>query len=221
MLLRNLALICVCAPLLGSVVAGLGGKKTVGRRGAHWVTILLMVLSFVCAVWSAVLTIGLNESYNGTIYTWGVSGSFQFDIGFLIDRLTVYMLCVVTFVSLLVHVYSVGYMAEDSGDQRFFSYVSLFTFMMLILVLANNFLQLFFGWEGVGLISYLLIGFWFNKESAIQGSLKAFLINRAGDFGFILGIAAVLDYFGSVDFQQVFVSAPNFVNTTMNIFPGT
>jgi len=221
MLLRNLALICVFSPLLGSLIAGLGGKHYVGRRGAHWATILLMIASFVCAFWSAVLVIGFHQSFYGTIYTWGQSGSFHFDIGFLIDHLTVYMMCVVTFVALLVHVYSIGYMAEDSGDQRFFSYVSLFTFMMLMLVLANNFLQLFFGWEGVGLVSYLLIGFWFNKESAIEGSLKAFIVNRVGDFGFILGIAAVLDYFGTVDFSRIFASAPNFVHTTMSIFPHT
>ncbi len=218
--IHNLALATVFGPLLGSLIAGLLAKR-IGRSGAHYATILLMVVSFVCAAIIFKLVMFDNQSYNGTIYVWATSGTFQFDIGFLIDRLTAVMMLIVTFVSLVIHIYSVGYMAEDPGYQRFFSYVSLFTFAMLLLVSANNFLQLFIGWEGVGLVSYLLIGFWFGKESAAVGSLKAFLVNRAGDFGFILGIAAILDYFGSVSYSTVFAKAGSLTTTTISIFPGT
>lgn len=217
-LLRNLSLIIVLAPLVGCLISGLLGKR-IGRAGAHWVTILLMILSFSVAIYLFKLVVADGFEVNTKIYTWGVSGSFQFDIGFLIDRLTAVMMLIVTFVSLVVHIYSIGYMSEDPGYQRFFSYVSMFTFAMLTLVSANNFLQLFFGWEGVGLVSYLLIGFWFKKESAASGSLKAFLVNRAGDFGFILGLAAILDYFGSLDYSTVFANAQTLTNTTITIFP--
>ncbi len=159
--------------------------------------------------------------FYGTIYTWAVSGNFHFNVGFLVDRLSAVMLVTVTFVSLLVHIYSIGYMKGDTGYQRFFAYMSLFTFFMLILVLANNFALLFFGWEGVGLVSYLLIGFWYTKESAAQGSLKAFIVNRVGDFGFILGMSAILAYAGSLDYATVFASAPGLVTTTIELFPHT
>jgi len=215
---RQLALICVTMPLVGSLIAGLAGKK-VGRAGAHSITITLMIISFIASLLMFKSVVIDGNSFNGTIYVWGQSGSFKFNIGFLIDNLSATMLTIVTFVSLIVHIYSIGYMADDPGYQRFFSYVSLFTFSMLMLVTANNFLQLFFGWEGVGLVSYLLIGFWFGKESAAVGSMKAFIVNRIGDFGFILGIAAILDFFGSVDYNTVFVQASSLTNTTFSIFP--
>lgn len=209
-------------PLLGSIVAGVLGKQ-VGRSGAHWVTIIGVAVSFVLACYLFnVIVVNNGAALNFNAYTWVLSGSFTFNFGFLIDHLSVTMLLVVTFVSLLVHVYSIGYMHDDPGYQRFFSYISLFTFMMLMLVTANNFFQLFFGWEGVGLVSYLLIGFWFNKESANLGSLKAFLVNRVGDFGFILGIGAILTFFGTLDFSSVFAQAPSVAAaTTFNIFANT
>jgi NADH-quinone oxidoreductase subunit L len=209
-------------PLLGAVLAGVFGRL-IGRAGAHWVTIIGVAIAFVlaCVVFKQQVIDGM-PSANFNAYTWALSGNFSFNVGFLIDHLTATMLLVVTFVSLLVHIYSVGYMRGDDGYQRFFSYISLFTFMMLMLVTANNFFQLFFGWEGVGLVSYLLIGFWFNKESANVGSLKAFLVNRIGDFGFILGIAAILTFFGNVDFAAVFAKAPDVAaHTTFNIFFNT
>ncbi len=219
-LLRDFTLITLLAPLLGSIVAGLAGKR-IGRTGAHIVTITLMIISTLSAFMIAKWVLLDGHKYTGVIYVWAQSGSFKFDIGFMIDQLTAVMMMVVTFVATLVHIYSIGYMEDDPGHQRFFSYMSLFTFSMLLLVTANNFLQLFIGWEGVGLVSYLLIGFWFSKESAAEGSLKAFIVNRVGDFGFILGIAAVLDYFGSVDYTQVFAKAASFSHTTISIFPGT
>lgn len=200
-------LIVVLAPLVGACVAGLL-RHQVGRRGAHSVTIAGVGVSFLLSIWVAFKVLGHAENTLDTnLYTWATGGSvfpFSMHIGFLIDSLTAVMMVIVTFVSLLVHVYSIGYMADDDGYQRFFAYISLFTFMMLMLVSSNNFLQLFFGWEGVGLVSYLLIGFWYHKESANQGSLKAFIVNRVGDFGFILGIALVLAYTGSLDYQTVF-----------------
>jgi len=219
-LVKYLSLIAVLSPLLGSLIAGLAGRH-VGKRGSHVVTIALMIVSFVAAVMTFKLVVLDGQSFIGTIYTWGISGSFQFNVGFMIDRLTVVMMTIVTFVALLVHIYSIGYMADDPSNQRFFSYVSLFTFMMLMLVTADNFFQLFFGWEGVGLVSYLLIGFWFSKESAAVGSLKAFIVNRIGDFGFILGIAAILDYFGTVNYGTVFAKASTLAQTTISIFPGS
>src|SRR4051794_39669927 len=203
--MKALYLIIPFAPLLGAIVAGLFGRQ-VGRAGAHWVTILGVLVSCVCSV--LVLMDVLNgATFNGPLYTWGTSGGTRLEIGFLIDNLTALMMVVVTFVSLMVHVYTIGYMAEDPGYQRFFSYISLFTFSMLMLVMANNFLQLFFGWEAVGLVSYLLIGFWYTRESAIYASLKAFLVNRVGDFGFLLGIALILSQFGTLDYASVFEQA--------------
>jgi NADH-quinone oxidoreductase subunit L len=206
--MKALYLIIPLAPLLGAIVAGLFGRQ-VGRAGAHWVTILGVLVSCVCSVF--VLVDVLNgATFNGPVYTWATSGGTRLEIGFLIDNLTALMMVVVTFVSLMVHIYTIGYMAEDPGYQRFFSYISLFTFSMLMLVMANNFLQLFFGWEAVGLVSYLLIGFWYTRESAIYANLKAFLVNRVGDFGFILGIALILANFGTLDYVEVFKQAPAF-----------
>jgi NADH-quinone oxidoreductase subunit L len=199
-------LIIAFAPLVGAIIAGLFGKA-IGRAGAHWVTILSVGLSFVCSVIVFVDVLNGN-SFNGNLYTWVTMGDTALHIGFQIDRLSALMMLVVTFVSLMVHIYTIGYMAEDPGYQRFFAYISLFTFSMLMLVTANNFLQLFFGWEAVGLVSYLLIGFWYTRESAVYAGLKAFLVNRVGDFGFLLGIGLVLAYFGTLDYQQVFAAAP-------------
>ena len=214
-------LIIVLAPLLGAIIAGLF-RHQVGRVGAHSVTIAGVGLSLAFSLYVATLILtGAAPALNTNLYTWASGGDlfpYAFHIGFLIDPLTAVMLVIVTFVSFLVHVYTIGYMAEDDGYQRFFSYISLFTFMMLMLVTANNFLQLFFGWEGVGLVSYLLIGFWYHKESAIDGGLKAFLVNRVGDFGFILGIGLVLAYAGSLDFEAVFKSAPLLAKETIQIF---
>jgi len=204
--MKALYLIIPFAPLLGAIVAGLFGRR-IGRVGAHSVTIFSVLLSFLCScvVFYDVLQ---GNVFNGAVYTWLTSGGTRFEIGFLIDPLSALMMVVVTFVSLMVHVYTIGYMAEDPGYQRFFAYISLFTFSMLMLVMANNFLQLFFGWEAVGLLSYLLIGFWYTKESAVYANLKAFIVNRVGDFGFILGIALVLAHFGTLDYQEVFKAAP-------------
>jgi len=204
--MKTLYLLVPIAPLFGAVVAGFFGRA-IGRAGAHWVTILSVLASFLASCWIFADVLEGN-TFNGSVYTWLSSGGVRLEIGFLIDRLTALMMVVVTFVALMVHVYTIGYMAEDPGYQRFFAYISLFTFSMLMLVMANNFLQLFFGWEAVGLVSYLLIGFWYTRESAIYAGLKAFLVNRVGDFGFILGIALVLAYFGTLDYQQVFGAAP-------------
>jgi NADH-quinone oxidoreductase subunit L len=205
--MKELAVIAAFAPLLGAIVAGLGGRW-VSRHAAHSVTIFSVLLSLLasCAIFVDVLR---GESLNETIYTWLTVGDVRFEIGFLIDRLTALMMVVVTFVSLMVHIYTIGYMAEDPGYKRFFAYISLFTFSMMMLVMANNFVQLFFGWEAVGLVSYLLIGFWYTRESAVYANLKAFLVNRVGDFGFLLGIALVLAYFGTLDYQAVFSGAEN------------
>src|SRR5437879_1002530 len=203
------------APLVGAIIAGL-----LGRAGAHRVTILSVLISFLASCWifSDVLA---GNSFNGSVYTFLASGGTRFEIGFLIDRLTVLMMVVVPFVSLMVHIYTIGYMAEDPGYQRFFSYISLFTFSMLMLVMANNFLQLFFGWEAVGLVSYLLIGFWYTRESAIYANLKAFLANRVGDFGFVLGIGLILAYFGTLDYAPVFAHAKDFETTALPIGGGS
>src|SRR3990167_4670321 len=217
-MIKELSLLTVLLPLLGSLIAGFFGKR-IGIRATHAVTILFMTLSFICALFIFKYVEFDAASFDGPIYTWAVSGSFHFDVGFLIDRLTAVMMVIVMFVATIVHVYSIGYMKGDSGDQRFFCYMSGFTFAILMLVTANNFMQLFFGWEGVGLVSYLLIGFWFDKESAAEGSLKAFIVNRVGDFGFLLGIAAILDYFGSINYNTVFATAANFSQTTITIFP--
>lgn len=213
----------VLAPLIGSLVAGFF-RKQIGRVGAHSVTLLGVGSALVLSVYVAYSIIFMHATpLNINLYTWASGESifpYSFHIGFLVDSLTAVMLVTVTFVSFLVHVYSIGYMADDSGYQRFFSYISLFTFMMLMLVTANNFLQLFFGWEGVGLVSYLLIGFWYEKESANQGSLKAFLVNRVGDFGFILGIGLVLAYAGTLDFHSVFQQAPILAAQQIILFSG-
>ena len=203
----NYYLIIVLAPLLAAIIAGLFGKQ-IGRAGAHSVTIggvgISTVLSFIVLYnmyW------GGAEAENISVYTWAVTDGLRMEVGFLVDRLTALMMAVVTFVSLMVHIYTIGYMHDDPGYQRFFSYISLFTFSMLMLVMSNNFLQLFFGWEAVGLVSYLLIGFWFKRETAIFANLKAFLVNRVGDFGFILGIAAIVLFTNSLDYAEVFSQA--------------
>jgi NADH-quinone oxidoreductase subunit L len=206
MSMKTLYLLVPLAPLFGAIVAGLFGRA-IGRAGAHWVTILSVLASFVasCVIFADVLS---GNTFNGSVYTWLTSGETRLEIGFLIDRLTALMMIVVTFVSLMVHVYTIGYMAGDPGYQRFFAYISLFTFSMLMLVMANNFLQLFFGWEAVGLVSYLLIGFWYTRPTATYANLKAFLVNRVGDFGFLLGIGLVLAHFGTLSYAPVFDQAP-------------
>ena len=193
------------APLAGAIVAGFFGK-TVGRAGSHVATILGVLVAFILSAMTLVDVIG-GARFNQTIYEWMVLGDLKMEVGFMIDGLTAMMMCVVTFVSLMVHVYTIGYMEEDPGYQRFFSYISLFTFSMLMLVMSNNFLQLFFGWEAVGLVSYLLIGFWFKKPTAIFANMKAFLVNRVGDFGFILGIGLIAAYTGSLNYTEVFGKA--------------
>ncbi len=193
--------------LFGAIVAGFLGH-IVGRKGAHWMTILMVLGAFILSV-LVYKDVQAGNIYNGALYTWGLSGGVSFDVGFLIDELSATMMVVVTFVSLMVHIYTIGYMHEDPAYQRFFAFISLFTFAMLMLVMSNNFLQLFFGWEAVGLVSYLLIGFWHTKETAVFANMKAFLVNRVGDFGFLLGIAGVLYLFGSLDYATVFAQAPN------------
>lgn len=217
----NYYLTIVLAPLVAAIVAGLAGKQ-IGRAGSHWVTIIGVGIS--CALSLLVLKNmfwGGAVAENISVYTWAVTDGLHMEVGFLVDRLTALMMCVVTFVSLMVHIYTIGYMHEDPGYQRFFSYISLFTFSMLMLVMSNNFLQLFFGWEAVGLVSYLLIGFWFKKESAIFANLKAFLVNRVGDFGFILGIAGVVMFTGSLDYAAVFGSADSIAAQNIEVFSGT
>jgi NADH-quinone oxidoreductase subunit L len=192
------------SPLVGAIGAGVFGRW-LGRAGSHRITIASVAISAALSAYVFYLYVFAGaESYNATIYTWMVSDGIRFEAGFLVDRLTATMMLVVTFVSLMVHIYTIGYMEHEEGYERFFSYISLFTFSMLSLVMANNFLQLFFGWEAVGLVSYLLIGFYFKRESANQASLKAFLVNRVGDFGFLLGIALVVGYFGTLDYAEFF-----------------
>ncbi len=219
--MEQIYLAIVLAPLFGAIVAGLFGKQ-IGRAGAHWVTNIGVAISFILSILVfKYMVFDGGQPFNGSVYTWMVSDGIKFEVGFLVDRLTAMMLLVVTFVSFMVHIYTIGYMSDDPGYQRFFSYISLFTFSMLMLVMSNNFMQLFFGWEAVGLVSYLLIGFWFKKETAIYANLKAFLVNRVGDFGFILGIAAVLMYFNSMDYAEVFAAAPSLANLTIEVFPGS
>jgi len=209
------------APLVGAIFTGLW-CRWIERPVAHWVTILSVALSCGLSLWVLKLFVLDGEPvYNQAVYTWMVSDGLRFEIGFLVDKLTALMMAVVTFVSLMVHVYTVGYMADDEGYQRFFSYIALFTFAMLMLVMSNNFLQLFFGWEAVGVVSYLLIGFYFKRESAIFANLKAFLVNRVGDFGFILGIAAIAMYFGSLDYAEVFAKAPALAGTEIGSWGGS
>ncbi len=202
----DLLLMIAVAPLVGALAAGLFGK-TIGRTGAHSVTIAGVALSFVLSAWTLWQVIQ-GAGYDGTVYEWMrvamPFGALKFEVGFLIDALSALMMCVVTFVSLMVHIYTMGYMRDDPGYTRFFAYLSLFTFSMLMLVMSNNFLQLFFGWEAVGLVSYLLIGFWYTKESAIKANMKAFIVNRVGDFGFILGIGLIFAFARSLHYGEVF-----------------
>jgi NADH-quinone oxidoreductase subunit L len=193
------------APLAGAIIAGFFGKS-VGRAGSHVATILGVLVAFILSAMTLVDVIG-GARFNQTVYEWMVLGDLKMEVGFMVDGLTAMMMCVVTFVSLMVHLYTIGYMEEDPGYQRFFSYISLFTFSMLMLVMSNNFLQLFFGWEAVGLVSYLLIGFWFKKPTAIFANMKAFLVNRVGDFGFILGIGLLLAYTGTLNYTETFAKA--------------
>jgi NADH-quinone oxidoreductase subunit L len=219
--MRDIYLAIVLAPLLAALIAGLAGRL-IGRSGAHWVTILAVGASFVLSVRALVEQFSPGAlPYNESIYTWLVSDGVRMEVGFLVDRLTALMMVVVTFVSLMVHIYTIGYMHDDPGYQRFFSYISLFTFAMLMLVMSNNFLQLFFGWEAVGVVSYLLIGFWYTRPTAIFANLKAFLVNRVGDFGFILGIATLLAWTGSLDYAEVFAKIPGLQGQTMEIFAGS
>ncbi|MCB1604720.1 MAG: NADH-quinone oxidoreductase subunit L, partial [Xanthomonadales bacterium] len=216
----NTLLIIALSPLLGAIIAGFFGRK-IGRVGAHLVTIAAVAVSCVLSIMVLMgLVNGEYQAFNENVYTWMVSGKVTLNVGFMVDSLTAVMMSVVTFVSLMVHIYTIGYMHDDPGYQRFFAYISLFTFAMLMLVMSNNFLQLFFGWEAVGLVSYLLIGFWYKKETAIFANMKAFLVNRVGDFGFLLGIAAVLMFFGTLDYVEVFNQLPNFSENTISIFPG-
>ena len=204
----NILLAIPLLPLAAAIIAGLFGKL-IGRTAAHVVTIAAVGLSFLLSAQIAwQLISGEVGVYNDSVYTWLVSDGIRMEVGFLVDHLSVLMMCVVTFVSFCVHVYTIGYMHEDPGYQRFFSYISLFTFAMLMLVMSNNFLQLFFGWEAVGVVSYLLIGFWYTRPSAIFANMKAFLVNRVGDFGFVLGIAGVVYYTGSLDYRAAFEAAP-------------
>src|ERR1700728_1527505 len=215
--MQSIYLSIALAPLAAAIIAGLFGRS-IGKSGAHGITILCVgtscVLSFY--VLYQILFNGLAP-YNGTVYTWLVSDGVNMNVGFLIDRLSAMMMVVVTFVSLMVHVYTIGYMHDDDGYQRFFSYISLFTFSMLMLVMSNNFVQLFFGWEAVGVVSYLLIGFWYTRPTAIFANLKAFLVNRVGDFGFVLGIASVLRYTGSLDYATVFAHADQIVAAQVHV----
>ena len=210
------------APLLGSVLAGVFGTQFggnwIGRRLSHTLTILGVLIAFVLSAMTLKSVALDGARLNETLYTWMVVGDLKMEVGFMIDGLTAMMMCVVTFVSLMVHIYTIGYMDEDEGYNRFFAYISLFTFSMLMLVMSNNMLQLFFGWEAVGLVSYLLIGFWFNKPTAIFANMKAFLVNRVGDFGFILGIGLIAAYAGTLNYAETFAKAAELGALT---FPGT
>jgi len=214
--MQKLYLLVPLAPLFGAAIAGLF-CRVIPRWVAHTVTIAGVAIAFAASV-VIFQDVQAGHTFNGTVYTWLTSGDYRFEVGFLIDTLTTTMMLVVTFVSLMVHIYTVGYMQDDHGYNRFFSYISLFTFSMLMLVMSNNFMQLFFGWEAVGLVSYLLIGFWYTRPTAIFANMKAFLVNRVGDFGFILGIGLVLAHFGTLDYASVFKAAPDFANTTISLF---
>jgi len=204
---ENIYLTIVLAPLIGAIIVGLAGHR-LGRTLSHSITILGVTVSTVLAlyVFNHHVLKGA-EVFNENIYTWMQVGGLNMSVGFLVDNLTAVMLLVVSFISLMVHIYTIGYMQEDEGYTKFFSYISLFTFAMFMLVISNNFMQLFFGWEAVGLVSYLLIGFWHHKESAVEASLKAFLVNRVGDFGFLFGIADLLMFFGTLDYVETFTLA--------------
>ena len=203
---QGILLTVALAPLAGALIAGLAGK-VVGKRGAHFFTILGVLVSFICSALVLSQVAG-GERFNATVYEWAVLGKLVMEVGFLVDGLTAMMMVVVTFVSLMVHIYTIGYMEGDPGYQRFFAYISLFTFSMLMLVMSNNFLQLFFGWEAVGLVSYLLIGFWFKKPTAVFANMKAFIVNRVGDFGFILGIGLIVAYGGTLNYAEAFAKGP-------------
>ena len=217
--MQNIYLAIPLACLVGALIAGLLGWK-IGRIGAHVAAILGVSVAFGLSLVVFHDVVNRGHVFNGMVYVWGVSGMIPMEIGFLIDPLSALMMVVVTFVSLMVHIYTIGYMRDDPGYQRFFSYIALFTFAMLMLVMSNNFLQLFFGWEAVGLVSYLLIGFWYTRPSAIKANLKAFLVNRVGDFGFLLGIAAIYLHFGSLDYAAVFSIAPQLAAQTVQVVPG-
>ena len=210
------------APLAGSILAGVLGTKfggnRMGRVGSHTLTILGVLVAFVLSAMTLMSVVQDGARFNETLYTWMSVGGLKMEVGFMVDGLTAMMMCVVTFVSLMVHLYTIGYMHEDDGYNRFFAYISLFTFSMLMLVMSNNLLQLFFGWEAVGLVSYLLIGFWFNKPTAIFANMKAFLVNRVGDFGFILGIGLILAYSGTLNYTEVFSKSEELSKL---VFPGT
>ncbi len=210
MTMQSIYLAIPLLPLIAAVIVGLFGRM-LPRSAAHWLTILGVGGAFVLSV-AVLRDVLAGHVFNGPVYTWLTSGDTSFEIGFLIDSLSAMMMVVVTFVSLMVHIYTIGYMHDDPGYKRFFSYISLFTFSMLMLVMSNNFMQLFFGWEAVGLVSYLLIGFWYTRPTAIYANLKAFLVNRVGDFGFLLGIGMVLYYLGSLDYAAVFSVAPEFAD---------
>ncbi len=219
--MENIYLMIVLSPLVAAVLAGLFGRW-IGRAGAHSVTILGVGIAFCLSAW-----VLWQQFFNGapaeniSVYTWMVTDGVHMEIGFLVDRLTVLMMTVVTFVSLMVHIYTIGYMHDDPGYQRFFSYISLFTFSMLMLVMSNNLLQLFFGWEAVGVVSYLLIGFWYTRPTAIAANLKAFLVNRVGDFGFLLGIAVLLYLTGSLDYAEIFSQAERISSVQIELVEGT
>jgi len=214
----HLLLAVPLAPLAGSAIAGLLGTKffgnVVGRKVSHTATILGVLIACIIS-FQTLLAVMDGATYNGTLYTWMTVAGLKLEVGFLIDSLTAMMMCVVTFVSLMVHIYTIGYMKDDEGYNRFFSYISLFTFSMLMLVMSNNFLQLFFGWEAVGLVSYLLIGFWYTRPTAIKANMKAFLVNRVGDFGFILGIGLLLAYAGSMNYGEVFAKRGELAQMTL------
>jgi len=217
----DLLLAVPLAPLAGSAIAGLFGTRffgnLIGRAASHSATILGVLIAFLISA-QTLMQVMDGATYHGSVYTWMTLGELKLEIGFLVDGLTAIMMCVVTFVSLMVHIYTIGYMHDDEGYNRFFSYISLFTFSMLMLVMSNNFLQLFFGWEAVGLVSYLLIGFWFKRPTAIFANMKAFLVNRVGDFGFILGIGLLLAYAGSMNYAEVFAKREQLAALTL---PGT
>ncbi len=214
----QLLLVVPLAPLVGSMIAGLFGTRffgnLIGRTASHSATILGVLIAFLISA-QTLLQVMDGATYSGTVYTWMTLGEVKLEIGFLVDSLTAMMMCVVTFVSLMVHIYTIGYMQDDEGYNRFFAYISLFTFAMLMLVMSNNFLQLFFGWEAVGLVSYLLIGFWFKRPTAIFANMKAFLVNRVGDFGFILGIGLLLAYAGSMNYAEVFAKRDELATLTL------
>src|ERR1700755_484889 len=210
--LMTLSCVAAFAPLVGAILAGFLGWK-LGRTFAHTVTIVSVAISFAASV-ACLLQVLHGARLDAEVYTWISGEGWKMQVGFLVDRLTVTMMCVVTFVSLMVHIYTIGYMADDPGYQRFFAYISLFTFSMMMLVMANNFVQLFFGWEAVGLVSYLLIGFWFTRPTAIFANMKAFIVNRVGDFGFILGLGLVLAYAGTLNYGEAFAKGADLAQMT-------